>query len=67
MNKFATIKDSIYYWLGKARPFIVNNEYKIELLFIDKINNSAKILVTNIKNGVQEEQTIDSEKTDVNS
>jgi hypothetical protein len=45
------IKDSLYYWLGKKRPFIINDEYKLELLFIDKANNSAKIRITNIKNG----------------
>lgn len=49
------IKDSIYYWLGKARPFYINSEYKIKLLFIDKVNNSAKIEITNLKtNQVQE-------------
>ena len=45
------IKDSLYYWLGKKRPFIINDEYKLELLFIDKVNHSAKIKVTNIKTG----------------
>jgi len=43
------LKDSLYYWLGKSRPFIINDEYKLELLFIDKENNSAKIRITNIK------------------
>jgi hypothetical protein len=43
------IKDSIYYWLGKSKPFYINGEYKLELLFIDKINHSAKIQVTNLK------------------
>ena len=43
------IKDSIYYWLGKSKPFFINGEYKLELLFIDKINHSAKIQITNIK------------------
>ena len=43
------IKDSIYYWLGKSKPFYINGEYKLELLFIDKINNSAKIQITNLK------------------
>lgn len=46
-----TLIDSLYWWLGKKKPFIVNNEYKIELLFIDKKNNSAKIKVTNLKTG----------------
>jgi len=43
------IRDSIYYWLGKAKPFYINGEYKLELLFIDKINHSAKIQITNLK------------------
>ena len=50
------LKDSLYWWLGKSRPFIINDEYKLELLFVDKINNSAKIRVTNLKTGV----TVDS-------
>lgn len=44
------IKDSLYWWLGRSKPFIINDEYKLELLFIDKINNSAKIKITNLKN-----------------
>lgn len=46
------LKDSLYWWLGHRRPFFINDEYKLELLFIDKINNSAKIRVTNLKTGV---------------
>jgi hypothetical protein len=45
------LKSSLYWWLGKKRPFIINDEYKLELLFIDKINNSAKIRVTNLRTG----------------
>jgi hypothetical protein len=45
------LKTQLYWWLGKQRPFILNDEYKIELLFIDKINNSAKIQITNLKTG----------------
>lgn len=45
------LKDSLYWWLGKKRPFIINDEYKLELLFVDKINNSAKIRITNLKSG----------------
>jgi len=43
------LKDSLTWWLGKKKPFIINNEYEIRLLFIDKINHSAKIQVTNLK------------------
>ena len=45
------LKSSLYWWLGKRRPFVINDEYKIELLFIDKENNSVKIQVTNLKTG----------------
>jgi hypothetical protein len=46
-----TLKDTLYWWLGRKRPFVINDEYKLELLFIDKENNSVKIKVTNLKNG----------------
>lgn len=45
------LKDSLTWWLGRKRPFIINDQYAIELLFIDKVNNSAKIKVTNLTNG----------------
>ena len=44
------LKDSLTWWLGKKRSFSINDEYRIELLFIDKVNNSAKIKITNLKN-----------------
>ena len=53
------IKDSMYYWLGKTKPFYINGEYKLTLLFIDKINNSAKIEITNLK--TKATQTIEVE------
>lgn len=52
MDSYANkLKNSLTWWLGRKRPFIVNDEYQIELLFIDKINNSAKIKITNLKTG----------------
>jgi len=56
------LKTQLYWWLGRRRPFVINDEYKIELLFIDKINNSAKIQITNLKTGdviTQEEEVSD--------
>lgn len=51
-NSYANkLKTQLYWWLGRNRPFILNDEYRIELLFIDKINNSAKIQITNLKTG----------------
>jgi hypothetical protein len=48
------LKTQLYWWLGRSRPFFINDEYKIELLFIDKINNSVKIQITNLKTGTVE-------------
>jgi hypothetical protein len=45
------LKTQLYWWLSGHRPFIINDEYKIELLFLDRVNNSAKIQITNIKTG----------------
>lgn len=49
MSYAEKIKDSLYWWLGKKKPFIINDEYRLELLHIDKVNNSVKILITNLK------------------
>ena len=63
MNTFAgKIKDSIWWWLGKKHPFIINDEYKLELIFIDKRNNSAKIRITNLKNSSQVETELQHEQ-----
>ena len=43
------LKDSLVWWLGKSKPFNINNEYEIKLLFIDTKNFSAKIEITNLK------------------
>lgn len=51
------LKDSLWYWLGTKKPFIINDQYSIELLYIDKVNNSAKIKVTNLKTGCTIEQS----------
>lgn len=51
------LKTQLYWWLSRNRPFILNDEYRIELLFIDKINNSAKIQITNLKTGEITTQT----------
>ena len=53
--------DSLTWWLGKSKPFIVNDEYEIRLLFIDKMNNSAKIQITNIKTNKIENLEVESE------
>jgi len=54
------LKDSLYWWLGKRKPFYINDEYKLELLVIDKINNSAKIRITNLKNQTEVSVTVES-------
>ncbi len=43
------LKDSLYWWLGFKRPFIINDEYRLELLFIDRVHQSVKIKITNLK------------------
>jgi hypothetical protein len=59
------LKTSLYWWLSGNRPFYVNDDYKIELLFIDVKNRSAKIQITNLKTGKVMEQ--EDTKTDVTS
>lgn len=54
----SNLKDSLTWWLGKRKPFIVNGEYEIKLLFIDKINHSAKIQITNLKTSETEEMEL---------
>lgn len=56
------LKDSLYWWLGKKRPFIVNDEYSIELLYIDTEHGSAKIRVTNLKTDEAIEQEVTDER-----
>jgi hypothetical protein len=51
------IKDSLNWWLSKRKEFIINDEYKLELLHIDRIHNSAKIRITNLKNGTIQEMS----------
>lgn len=54
------LKTSLFWWLYKGRPFVINNEYSVELLFVDTKQYSAKILVTNLKNGEQQELSSDN-------
>lgn len=54
------LKDSLYWWLGKRKPFYINDEYKLELLVIDKVNNSAKIRITNLKNSTEVSVTVEN-------
>ena len=50
------LKTQLWWWLTKGKPFYINNDYKLELLYIDTENLSAKIMITNLKTGeVQEE------------
>ena len=43
------LQDTLVWWLGKKKTFVINDEYEIKLLFIDKVNHSAKIEITNLK------------------
>ena len=56
MTNYANnLKDSLFWWLGKKKPFIINGHYKLELLYIDTDNYSAKIRITNLLTGDTEE------------
>lgn len=48
-KEIAKITDEFEWWLGKKRPFKINDEYMLELIFIDKKNLSAKIKITKLK------------------
>jgi hypothetical protein len=61
LSKFKDkLQDTLTWWLGKRKPFIINDEYEIKLLFIDKINNSAKIEITNLKSKSVETMEVSS-------
>jgi len=55
------LKNSIWWWLGLKRPFIINNEYRLDLLYIDRENNSVKIRITNLKDGSVVENEVENE------
>ena len=42
------LTDSLYWWLSSKKPFIINDQYKIELLHLDRYYHSAKIRITNL-------------------
>jgi len=56
-----TLKDTLTWWLGRSKPFNINDEYEIKLLFIDKVNNSAKIEITNLKTKQREVMEVGNE------
>lgn len=60
------IKDSIYYWLGKSKPFYINGEYRLRLLFVDTNNFSAKIEITNLKTQQKEYVEVEDVREDAN-
>jgi hypothetical protein len=62
MSYAEKIKDSLYWWLGKRKSFIINDEYRLDLLHIDKENNSVKIRITNIKNNSEVTQDVASDE-----
>jgi hypothetical protein len=70
MRYAGKLRDSLTWWLGSKREFVINDEYKLELLFIDKQNNSAKIRVTNLKatgnDSVSDAEILSGDEDDVN-
>ena len=49
------LKTQLWWWLSKGKPFVINDEYRLELLYIDIENLSAKIMITNLKTGTTQE------------
>jgi hypothetical protein len=56
------LQDTLVWWLGKKRSFNINDEYEIKLLFIDKVNNSAKIEITNLRSKTVETMEVSNEQ-----
>jgi hypothetical protein len=54
------LKDKLIWWLSARRSFFINDEYKIDLLYIDRSNNSAKIQVTNLKSNVVQDINVEA-------
>ena len=61
-----TIKGSLYWWLRYDKPFIINDEYSLKLLHIDKIKDMVKILITNLKTEKQSVLELGDEDSEVN-
>ena len=58
-QKINKIIDSFTWWLSK-KPFILNDEYRIELIYIDRIFNSAKIKITKLSDNSQESVSVEA-------
>jgi len=43
------LKDSLYWWISRKKTFNINDEYKVELLYINKQDNTAKLRITNLQ------------------
>ena len=61
-NYVGKLKDSLFWWLGRKKPFYINDDYKIELLHIDRDHYSAKIRITNLKNGDEMDRELGNDK-----
>lgn len=51
MSYAGKLKTQLWWWLSKGKPFYINDDYKLELLYVDTENLSAKIMITNLKTG----------------
>ena len=54
-KQLGKLRDSLYWWLSTSRPFIINDEYRLDLVCLDRKHNSAKIVITNLKTNEVEE------------
>jgi hypothetical protein len=46
------VKDTLVWWLSSRKPFILDDEYEIRLLYLDHKNHSAKLEITNLRTKV---------------
>jgi len=53
-QKSTKITGEFTWWLSK-KGFIINDEYRIDLIWVDRNNHSAKIKITNLKDKTSEE------------
>ena len=48
------LKDTLYWWLAANKPFIINDEYEIRLIVLDKKRNTVKLEISNLKKPKEE-------------
>lgn len=49
LEKTKSVVSQMYWWLSKKRSFYIGDDYRIDLIEVNKKNGNAKILITNLK------------------